>query len=212
MPTPSGDTTATTTSTGWSVTRWAAVNAAGLGTAFGLFALFGGAVEALGAEHDSLVRDLSLLVAFIFGGIVWAHLRQRALLPELPRARRVGIAAAIALAAGFVGGFLIAGPPLDLILAIWVAGAVAGGVEWRSLRRHLPRPGRLAAVGVPTWLLASVVAIVPAALLGDAIDGALGGGVAGFVGVLLIIGLVGGATGGSLEALALRRRLPGRDT
>lgn len=93
------------------------------------------------------------------------------------------------------------------VLAIFATGAVAGDGEWRILRRHVPRPGRLATTAAAGWLLASIVATVPVALLGDAIDAALGGGVAGFTGVLLIIGLVGGATGGAFEALALRSRI-----
>lgn len=191
----------------WSVRRWIAVNAAGIGAAFGLFGLLGGTVEALGADHDSLVRDLSLLVAFAIGGSVWAALRGRALLPAVPRATRVGIVAVVALAGGFLTGYVVSGPPLDFILGITAIGAVAGAVEWRILREHLVRPGRMAVIGAAGWLVASVVAIVPAALLGDTIDAALGSGVAGFVGVLVTIGLVGGAAGGAVEALALRQRL-----
>ncbi len=204
---PTADGITTGTHAPWSVRRWVAVNAVGLGTAFGLFGLLGGTVEALGAAHDSLLRDLSLLAAFVVGGCVWASLRHRALVPDRARVRRTAPVAVVALAGGFLGGYLIGGPPLDLILGIFAVGAVAGGVEWRILRRRLHRPGRLVVIGAAGWLVAAVVAIVPAALLGDAIDGVLGGGVTGFVTVLLMIGLVGGGAGGALEALALRHRI-----
>ena len=206
MAVTANDTTATATPATWSVGRWVTVNAAGLGAAFGLFALLGGTVEALGADHDSLIRALSLLAAFIVGGSLWAYLRQQTLLPHLKRAARVGTAAVAALAVGFVGGFAIAGPPLDFILGILAVGAIAGAIEWRILRRHLPRPGRRSAIGTAAWLVAAIVAIVPAALLGDTIDAALGG-LGGFVAILLMIGLVGGAVGGALEALALRNHI-----
>ncbi|WP_052668510.1 hypothetical protein [Nitriliruptor alkaliphilus] len=211
MRATSNETTATgTPATGtpapWSVGRWVAVNAIGLGTAFGLFALLGGTVEALGADHDSLIRDLSLLVAFLVGGSLWAYLRQQTLLPDVERAGRVGTAAVIALTAGFVGGFVIGGPPLDFVLSILAVGTVAGGIERRILRRHLPRPGRRSAIAPAGWLAAGIVAIIPAALFGDTIDAALGD-LGGFVAILLMIGLVAGAVGGALEALALGNRI-----
>ena len=190
-----------------SVARWAAVNAAAMSAAWGLFGLFGGTIEALGAEHDSSARDLSLLTAFILGGSLFAHLRQRTLLPRVPRTKRVAAAAIVGLTVGFVAGFLIAGPPLDFVLGIFAIGAVAGAVEWRILRHQLRRYGILAAIGAVAWLVAGVAAIAPAALFGDAIDAAVGGGTASFVTILLLIGFVGGAAGGALEGLALRSRV-----
>jgi hypothetical protein len=194
--------------TSWSIGRWVAVNAVGLGTALALFALFGGTVEALGAEHDGWPRDLSLLAAFMIGGGTRAYLRQRTLLPCVPRVGRVAAVTIIALTAGFVGGFVIGGPPLDFILGIFAVGSVAGGAEWFILRRQLPRPGRLALIAAVGWLVASVLAIVPAALFGDAIDAAVAGPeLLGFVAILLMIGLAGGAVGGAIEAVALRSRV-----
>jgi hypothetical protein len=206
MSATSNETTTTHTPATWSVGRWVAVNGAGLGAAFGLFALLGGTVEALGADHDSLIRDLSLLAAFLIGGSLWAYLRQQTLLPDVKRAGRVGAVAVAALAAGFVGGFIIGGPPLDFILSILAVGTVAGAIEWRILRRHLPRPGRRSTIGAAAWLAAGIVAIIPAALFGDAIDATLGG-LGGFVAILLMIGLVAGSVGGALEALALRKHI-----
>jgi hypothetical protein len=194
----------------WSVSKWVVVNAAALGAAWGLFALFGGTVEALGAEHDSVARDLSLLAAFVIGGSLFALLRQRALLRHVRRARRVAIAAILGLSLGAVVAFAIGGPPFDFILGIFAVGTVGGAVEWRALRHHLRRPGRMAGVAAAGWLAAAVASVVPAFLFGDAIDAAFGGGVAGFVAILLMIGLVGGAVGGALEGLALRTRIDPR--
>lgn len=196
-----------TTHAEWSVRRWIAINAAALATAFGLFALFGGIVETLGAEHDSVVRDLSLLAGFIVGGSVFAVLRQRTLLPQVSRTTRVAIAAIIGLSVGVVTGFLVAGPPFDFAFSIFAGGTLAGAVEWRILRRHMRHPGRLGAASVGAWLVAAVAAIAPAVLVGDAIDAAFGSGVTGFVAILLLIGLVGGAVGGAGEARALRSRI-----
>lgn len=194
----------------WSVGRWIGANVIALAAAWGFFALFGGTVEALGAEHDSVARDLSLLAAFVIGGSLFALLRQRALLRHVPRARRVAIAAVLGLSVGAVAGFAIGGPPFDFILGIFAMGTVGGAVEWRALRHHLRRPGVLAATGAAGWLAAGIAGVAPAFLLGDTIDAAFGGGVTGFVAILLMIGLVAGAVGGALEGLALRTRIDPR--
>jgi hypothetical protein len=200
--------TTTVTAVDVSARRWILANALGLGAAFGLLALFGGVVEELGADHDAVIRDVALVVGLVAGGTVLAVLRQRALVPSVRRVRRTAVASSVGLVAGFVGGFVIAGPPLDFVLGILLAGTLTGAVEWRALREHVQRPDHLAGWGAARWLVAAVVAIVPAALLGDAIDAALGGGVAGFVGVAALLGLTGGAAGGALDARSLRKHLP----
>ena len=64
-----------------------------------------------------------------------------------------------------------------------------------------------AATRPPSVTIAGCGAIAPAILLGDAIDAAVGSGIADFATILLTIGVVGAALGGTLEGLALRSRV-----
>jgi hypothetical protein len=57
------------------------------------------------------------------------------------------------------------------------------------------------------WLAAGVAVLAVAIVAGDAVDAAVGGGLPGFVAILLLLGLVGGAVGGAVEGAALRRSL-----
>lgn len=188
---------------------WVRANAVGLGAAFASFALVGGSIEAMGADHDSLARNLPAIVAMIAGGTAFALLRRRALGTRGPRWQAPAIGAG--LTAGFVAGAVAV--PLDFVAGILVAGTLGGALQLRSLRRQLAVSSPLVLVGTGSWLVAAVAAIAAAIFVGDVIiTGMLGfgdalDGVAGFAAMFAVIGTVGGAVGGAIEGAVLRRRL-----
>jgi hypothetical protein len=204
-----------TTTRDFSLRAWIWANVAGLGVAYGLFGLFGGFVEfGLGFAHDSIVRDLALLVAFLVGATVFVTLRRRELGPHVENSTWVAIAAGIGLAAGFVIGFVVAGPPVDFVLGVIALGTIGGALQWRVLRNDVERPGGLLWANIGGWLAAGVAVAVVAIVAGDAIHQLLGApedgtvpGVVLFASFLALLGVVGGAVGGSIEGAALRRRL-----
>jgi hypothetical protein len=211
---------ATTPQAEWSIRRWVAVNAAALGAAYGLAALFAGSAQALGAGYPSLVRDLSMFAGFLTGAVLFALLRQRTLLPHVNRARRVAIAAGVSLIAAVALGYGSGGgPPVYFVLGILAIGTVGGAVEWRALRDAVERPGVSLGRRAAVWLVAGVAGVATvilfdiagaAAALDDALRTALGdamGDVVHFAMMWSIIGLAGGAVGGALEGRALRRRI-----
>jgi hypothetical protein len=190
---------------------WIRANAVGLSITFALFALVGGAIEALGADHDSAVRNLPAITAMAIGGMIFARLRRRALgdtgSPWQPLAVGAGIAAGFA-----VGSVAV---PLDFVISILVAGLFGGAVQLRQLRRRLAATRRLFLVAAGGWLIGAVAAIATVILVADVIiDGLLGHGdvlssVPGFVAVLAFVGFVSGAVGGAIEGATLRRRAAG---
>jgi hypothetical protein len=204
------DTIATAEQPGFRVRDWAVANAVGLSLIYALGALFAGLAESAGAAHESIARDLFGLTGFLIGALVFMLLRYRALAGRVSWSAPAALAAGIGLAAGFVVGFLIAGPPIDFLLGIVALGAIGGGLQWRRVRHDLPRPGRLLAVGIVGWIIAGIAAVAVAVALGDAINAALGGGTAPFVVVTGMIGLVGGAVGGSIEGSALAGQIASR--
>jgi hypothetical protein len=189
---------------------WARANALGLGLAFGSFALVGGGIEAMGADHDSLVRNLPAVIAMAVAGTVFALLRRRVLGAHLagPGWRAPAIGAG--LAAGFVAGLVA---PFDFILGILAAGTVGGLLQLRSLRRQLGDSRRLLLTGIGAWLVAGLAAVATAVLAIDVfLVGVLGvdpdaAGIAPFAGIFALLGLIGGAVGGGLEGATLSRRI-----
>ncbi len=192
---------------GFVLRTWVYANAAGLGGAYALLALFGDGVEALGAGHESITRDLAGLVGMLIGVGLFMTMRRRVLAPHLDGSVWAAIAAGIGLAVGFAVGFVIAGPPFDFVLGVITLGTIGGALERRALRGQLARPTGLMLAGIGAWITAGIAALVVAIVAGDAIDTALGSGITGFVAVTLVIGLVAGAVGGAIEGAALRRRL-----
>ncbi len=192
---------------GFPLGAWVRANAVGLGIAYALFALFGGVAEELGADHDSVTRNLAIIAGLFIGAAVFALMRRKVLAPHLGGSLWTAMAAGVSLAAGFVLGFIMAGPPFDFVLGVIALGTIGGALQWRRLRCQLARPGRLFLIGIGAWVTAAVTAVAVVIPTGDAIDAAFGSGVTGFVAVTLVIGLVAGAVGGAIEGAALRRRI-----
>jgi hypothetical protein len=189
---------------------WVRANAIGLGAAYGLLALFGDGVESLfGVGHESLARDAAMTAGLLIGAGVFVLLRSRALSSHLEGSVWTALAAGAGLAAGFVVGFVVAGPPFDFVLGVIALGTIGGALQWRVLRYRLARPGGLFLAGVGAWFAAGIGGLAVAVLAGDAIDAAAGGGLSGFVAVTTSIGLLAGIIGGAIEGRALRRRIGG---
>ena len=186
---------------------WMLANALGLGTTFALFGIVGEAVEAAGAEHDTVGWGVPTLAAMVVGGMLFAHLRRRVLgsRSRWPETLVIGVAVAV----GFVAGWF---PPIDFVTGISVAGVVGGALQLREVRR-LGHHRKLLLLSVGVWLVAGLAAVAAASLVADVIiSGALGradmvDGVGGFVAILALAGVVGGAVGGALEGIAVRSRL-----
>lgn len=201
-------------SIGFSLRRWVLANTIGLGVTYGLFALLGDLAEyGLGVAHDSLVRDLALLVAVIIGASLFMSLRQRVLADHVTNPRAVALAAAAGLALGLIVGFAVGGPPIDFVLGAIALGTIGGTFLWGALKDRVERPGRLLAASIGGWVIAGIAAGAVAfsgdllhRLFGAPDDGTAMGTVF-FVFILTLIGVVGGTVGGWIEGSALRRRL-----
>jgi hypothetical protein len=195
---------------GFRLSRWVRANAIGLGVAYGLWALFGDGVEALfGVDHDSPVQFIAVMVGLAIGAALFVELRRRVLAPHIDGSMKLALAAGVALILGVIVGFGVAGPPFDFVLGVISLGTIGGAVQWRTVRDQLPRPGGLLLANIGGWLLAGVAVTATAFLAGDTIDAAFGSGLTGFVAILTVLGLIGGAVGGVIEGAALRRRLDG---
>jgi hypothetical protein len=200
--------------TGFSLRGWVFANAIGLGVTFGLFALFGDLAEyGLGVSHDSLVRNLSLLLAVMIGASLFVYLRAKALAGQMANPRRVAVAAAFGLALGLVVGYAVGGPPIDFALGAVALGSIGGTFQWRALRDRVPNAGRLLTASIGGWIAAGVAAGA-VAFTGDALHLVFGSpedgtamGTVFFVFILTLIGVVGGTVGGWIEGSALRSGL-----
>lgn len=194
--------------------EWMLANAVGLGITYGLFALLGDLAEyGLDVVHDSLERNLALLVAVLIGVTVFVTLRRRALADHVTNPLGMAAAAAAGLSLGLIVGFAVGGPPIDFVLGATTLGIVGGTYQWRSLKNRVHRPGRLLMASIGGWVLAGISAGA-VAFLGDPIHDLIGapkdGTVLGtifFVFLLTAMGAVGGTVGGWIEGAALRRRL-----
>jgi len=199
----------------FSLGAWVRANVVGLGVAYGLFALLGDLTEyGLGVAHDSLVRNLALLVAVLVGAALFAVLRHRVIAPHLHTPRWVVLGSFGSLAFGLIVGFVNAGPPFDFMLGVTSLGTIGGALQWRAWRGRVDRPGGLLAASIAGWMLAGVAVGAVAVfgveasirLFGTPEDGTPAG-IVGFVLILTLLGVVGGAAGGAVEGMALRRRL-----
>ena len=199
----------------FSLGAWVRANVVGLGVAYGLFALLGDLTEyGLGVAHDSLVRNLALLVAVLVGASLFALLRQRVIAPSLHTPRWVVLGSFGSLASGLIVGFVVAGPPFDFMLGVISMGTIGGALQWRAWRGRVDRPGGLLAASIAGWVLAGVAVGAVAVFGVDALIRLFGApedgtpaGIVGFVLILTLLGVVGGAVGGVVEGSALRRRL-----
>lgn len=195
------------------VGAWIRANAVGLGVAYGSFGLFGDTADALGAGHG-IAHGVAAVIGLVVGGAVFVLLRRQVLAPHVARSTWTAVAAGIGLAAGFVVGLAIAGPPFDFVLGAITLGTIGGALQWRLLRGQIANPGGLLLWSITAWLASGVTVGATAVFVGDAFFGALGqpedgtlAGIVSFTAFLLVLGVVGGAVGGAIEGRALRSRL-----
>ncbi len=198
------------TATSLALGPWVRANALGLVITFVLFGLVGEGMEAAGAEHDTLAWGLPTVTAMVVGATAFARLRQRALGRRGRHPWWLALVVGVVTTAAFSSGLF---PPFDFVAGILAAGAVGGALQLRDVRRQLGRPRGLILLGLGGWVLAGLAASASAILVADVIlVGALGlhhwvDGVGGFVAILALVGLVGGAVGGAVEGAAIGSRL-----
>jgi hypothetical protein len=183
--------------------RWLAANAMGL--AVGL-ALWGIVQDTLG-EHGPGGSMLASLVGLLLVGAVAGVLQWRVLRKRIGGTGWSILGGSIGYAAGFIGGFTLAGAPLDFILGFMGFGAGSGLGQWFALRRQLERAWRWVLASALGFGFGGIAAIMVAFSVGDTVDPAFGGGVTGFAAMLTIIGLVGGTVGGAITGVVLDRLL-----
>lgn len=190
----------------FSLGAWVRANAVGLGASFGSFALVGGVLEAMGADHNSLLRNVPAVLAMAAGGVVFAILRRGALGAQHAGSRRQLLIIGLSVPAGLFLG--LGTPPFDWIGATLVGGTVGGALQLRALR---PAGLRRVLASAGSWLAAGLILTATAIVLIDVLlVGALGldgDSVVSFVVILTVLGLVAGATGGAIEGVALRRSI-----
>lgn len=192
---------------------WVRANALGLAVALGLFALVGGGIEAMGADHDSVARNLPAILAMLAGGTLFALLRRR-VSGTIRSSQWQLLIIGACVPAGFLLGMVA---PFDWVVAMLVAGTIGGALQLRPLR---PVNARSLLVSAGSWWAAGVAATVTVVALIDgvlvgmlgidpaAIDAAHGAtSVILFTVAFSLLGLVGGAVGGAVEGAVLRRRL-----
>ncbi len=201
-------------SIGFSRRGWIAANAIGLGVTYGLFALLGDLAEyGLGVAHDSMTRNMALLLAVLIGAALFVSLRRRVLADHVSNPRAVAIAAAAGLGLGLIVGFAAGGPPVDFMLGAIALGTIGGAFQWRALRERVEKPGRLLAASIGGWTIGGIAAGA-VALIGDPLHSLFGApsdgtvmGTVFFAFILTLMGVIGGTVGGWVEGSALRRRL-----
>lgn len=205
----------------FSLGAWVGANVVGLGSAYGLFALLGDLAEfGLGVPHDSLIRNIALMIGVLIGATIFVMLRRRILAPHTPNSTWAAVSAGTGLAIGLIAGFGIGGPPFDFMLGVFALGTIGGALQWRALKDRIALPGGLILASIGGWILAAIavglvafLAVEPLLqLFGVPLDASADGTVVGtvsFILILTLLGVVGGAVGGLIEGRALRRRLSG---
>jgi hypothetical protein len=184
---------------------WVAVTTVGLAVGWAVFALV---ADGLGGQDDTGVRSglahlLGLLIAGgLLGALHWSAL-------DGPTGGAVGaaVASGLGLTVGFMTGYGLGGPPVDLLGGFTLLGILGGIAQWRLLRRGVPGAGRWVLASGLGYAVGGGAGVAAVVLVADAVDQALGGGLVAFAAVLALLGAVGGATGGAVTATVLVRLL-----
>jgi hypothetical protein len=184
---------------------WARVtlySAVGLGGAEAFFGLVSGGLEDRGTVGEAVGHLIGLPLGFaIFVAAMAAILR-----PGRGPVVAWFVATALLATVAYIGGYALAGPPVDFAASILVAGAVSGVVQRAELRRReVSGAGRCLAAALAGYLLGAVAGVGAAILIAP--HGPSGGvyGLLWYVLVLAILGAVAGAVGGAVNGYALSR-------
>lgn len=174
--------------------RWLAANVIGLLVGFPLFGFVADELVDPGGPLDIPMH----LIGFLAFAAVLSFLQRRAIgahrtpYPLWVAMQGVGVFLLFGI------GYELVGPPVDFVAAVITLGAVTGFL--------LRREAQAAGTAHPRWMevkggaagLAALVGMLPVFLVADSVDDAVGGGTAGFLVILSLIGLVSGAALGTL--------------
>jgi hypothetical protein len=174
--------------------RWLIANAIGLVVGFPLFGFVADEI----VDHDGPLDIPLHLVGFLAFAAVLSFLQRWAI-----GARHTSYPWWIVLqgvSVFLLGGiaFELVGPPLDFVANVVALGASTGLLlRWEASKAGGVRPRWMVAKGAAAGL-ASLVGMIPVFLVAESVDSAVGGGAAGFMVILSLIGLVSGVAIGTL--------------
>ncbi len=185
---------------GW-LGRWIAANALGLGMGMALFAAVAEGIEQSGVLGSPELGDgVGHLIGLALAGALFGVMQWLVLRRHVARTGWGVLGTAVGLTAGYIGGYIMGGPPFDFILAPALAGLLGGVGQWFALRRHV--------VGAAWWILATPLGFLIGGIVGTAIaiiglGDALGGSYLAWIVLNGVVYVVAGAIGGSLSGSVL---------
>jgi len=183
--------------------QWVLANTIGWALAWAIFAIASDGIPGAGPPIGMLSGGA------VVGTLQWLVLRQ-----VVERAGWSILTSTVGLTAGFIGGWLLGGPPVDFLGGFALAGLLNGIVQWLALRPHTTQASQWILASLISFALGGGAAAAVAIIAGEAIDTAMGGGMLGFAAVGGAMGISGGALAGALSGVMLARWLPagGRHT
>jgi hypothetical protein len=183
---------------------WISANALGLGVGMALFAAIAEGMEQSGILGSPELGDkVGHLVGLALAGALFGLMQWSVLRRYISQTGWSTLGSAVGLTVGYIGGYIMGGPPFDFILAPALAGLLGGIAQWFALR-HV--------AGVGWWAPASALGFLIGGIAGTAIailglGDALGGSYLAWIALNGVVYLVAGAIGGAITASVLIRLL-----
>jgi len=184
---------------------WISANALGLGVGMALFAAIAEGMEQSGILGSPELGDkVGHLIGLALAGALFGLMQWSVLRRYISQTGWGALGSAVGLTVGYIGGYIMGGPPFDFILAPALAGLLGGIAQWFALRRHVAGAGWWAPASALGFLIGGIAGTAIAILgLGDA----LGGGYLAWIALNGVVYLVAGAIGGAITASVLMRLL-----
>jgi hypothetical protein len=191
--------------------QWVVANIAGFLVTFVLLALLDGFLG------DAATRDvIGHTIVFVVGGILFGVFQWLALRHHISLSGGNiiwnTVACTVGLIGGFIGGYVLAGPPFDFVGSVIMVGLLGGIVQWFALHRQVFSAGWWVAASCAGFLLAALMGAAFLVLFADALDKVVGSSTTGFIAIVttysLLVGLVAGAITGSVLLRLKQHPLP----
>ena len=181
--------------------QWMLANTVAYSAALPIFALI---AEGFGGPEDTMRSNISHVIGLLVAGVIVGVAQWLILRSHFRRTGWVVLANSAGWLLGFLGGFLVVGPPFDFTLGFLVSGLLSSVMLWPVLKRQGMSGGWWVAANAGGWIVAGAVVLAVVFALADGLDGAVGSGLVGFLAVVTMIGAVGGLVGGSITGIALQ--------